>query len=60
MIIPANLLSIDVSNSTTLAGQDINLSKNGNYVFAAEQVVIAKAGEFQGMGTGSDSNVLHA
>ncbi|ULO07129.1 hypothetical protein H1230_30040 [Paenibacillus sp. 19GGS1-52] len=47
---PSTALSVDVSNSTTLAGQDGNLSLNGNYVFNAEPVVLARAEDFHGMG----------
>lgn len=47
---PSNSLSVDVSNSKVMAGQDTNLSLNGTYVFNAEPVVLAKAEEFQGMG----------
>lgn len=47
---PSTALSVDVSNSTTLAGQEGNLSLNGNYVFNTEPVVLARAEDFQGMG----------
>ncbi|WP_342436705.1 hypothetical protein NSS79_25745 [Paenibacillus sp. FSL L8-0436] len=47
---PASSLSVDITDSKTLAGQEASLSQNGKYVFNAEPVVIAKAGEFEGMG----------
>uniref|UniRef100_UPI003F665082 hypothetical protein n=1 Tax=Paenibacillus sp. IHBB 3054 TaxID=3425689 RepID=UPI003F665082 len=47
---PASSLSVDITDSTTLAGQAGSLGQNGKYVFNAEPVVIAKAGEFEGMG----------
>ncbi|GGG06164.1 hypothetical protein GCM10010912_58480 [Paenibacillus albidus] len=47
---PTNSLSVDVTPSTTLAGQPGDLSLSGNYVFNSEAIVLARANEFQGMG----------
>lgn len=47
---PSTVLSVDVNDTTTLVGQDINLGLKGSYVFNAEPVVLAKAEAFQGMG----------
>ncbi|WP_341347127.1 hypothetical protein [Paenibacillus sp. FSL H3-0469] len=47
---PSTVLSVDVKDTTTLVGQNMNLGLNGSYVFNAEPVVLAKAEAFQGMG----------
>ncbi|MEK3759633.1 hypothetical protein MKZ07_14390 [Paenibacillus sp. FSL P4-0338] len=47
---PTTVLSVDVTDTTTLVGQDMKLSLNGSYVFTAEPVILAKAEAFQGMG----------
>lgn len=47
---PSTALSVDVTKSSTLAGQDSNLSLNGNYIFNQEPVILASASEFHGMG----------
>ncbi|WP_216626663.1 hypothetical protein [Paenibacillus phytohabitans] len=47
---PSTVLSVDVTDTTTLAGQNMKLGLNGTYVFNAEPVVLAKAEAFQGMG----------
>ncbi|QQZ58884.1 hypothetical protein JI735_19320 [Paenibacillus sonchi] len=47
---PSNALSVDVANSTTLAGQSGMVSQTGNHVFSDQPVVLAQANEYQGMG----------
>lgn len=47
---PSTALSVDVTDTTTLVGQDMKLSLNGTYVFNSEPVILAKAEAFQGMG----------
>lgn len=48
--IPSTALSVDVTDASILVGQPSVVASKGKYTFGTEAIVLAHAGEFEGMG----------